>query len=112
MENEILTEEQAQELFNKVISGEPIDNGTNSEKLESKEQIEETAPVATSTGEAIQADSQPVETQPETKEEKKDDPLAFVESLAPDIKTSVFTCSRKRRSTPTRCTSTRSDFSP
>ena len=27
MENEILTEEQAQELFNKVISGEPIDNG-------------------------------------------------------------------------------------
>ena len=28
MENEILTEEQAQELFNKVVSGEPIDNGT------------------------------------------------------------------------------------
>ena len=64
MENEILTEEQAQELFNKVISGEPIDNGTNSEKPESKEQIEETTPVATSTGEAIQADSQPVQTQP------------------------------------------------
>ena len=68
MDNEILTEEQAQELFNKVISGEPIDNGTNSEKPESKEQIEETTPVATSTGEAIQADSQPVQTQPETKE--------------------------------------------
>lgn len=96
MENEILTEEQAQELFNKVVSGEPIDNGTNSEKLESKEQIEETAPVATSTGEAIQADSQPVQTQPEAKEEKKDDPLAFVESLAPDIKERVFSLVQER----------------
>ena len=33
---------------------------------------------------------------PEAKEEKKDDPLAFVESLAPDIKERVFSLVQER----------------
>jgi len=94
---ENLTEEQRQELFDGFVKKF---QGTNSEETLSNSVNQESESVVNNSTESIQEKETTPDTLPEstekTEENKPDDPQAFLESLAPDVKEKVLGLIKER----------------